>query len=320
MRTIVPIVRAIALACVLTISIPSFSQSITTGNGKLEIGLGLGPMFFVGDLGGSAGVGRPFIKDLDMPLTKFSKGLYAVYYPSEWIGVRIAANHGVVEGDDAETPAKGGAEMDRLERNLSFKSSILEAYLALEISPTVFFEKFDGLVGKFRPYGVIGIGGYKFNPKAQLHGEWVELHPLRLEGQGMTAYPDRKEYSLMQLEVPMGFGFKYYLKENMFVGLEILHRQCFTDYIDDVSTGYIDVNHFNSYLSPQDASNASQLYYRGTYPGAQTNPNEIRTYQRGDPTENDAFFSTILRFGWRLNGSNTPNGRALRQLRCPTYY
>ena len=26
----------------------------------------------------------------------------------------------VVEGDDAEAPAKGGAEMDRLERNLHF--------------------------------------------------------------------------------------------------------------------------------------------------------------------------------------------------------
>ena len=80
----------------------------------------------------------------------------------------------------------------------------------------------------------------KFNPKAKLDGQWVELKPLRLEGQGMAEYPDRKEYNLIQMEVPMGFGFKYYLKENMYVGLEVLHRQLFTDYIDDVSTSYRD--------------------------------------------------------------------------------
>ncbi|HKO79254.1 MAG TPA: hypothetical protein VJU78_02625, partial [Chitinophagaceae bacterium] len=36
----------------------TFSQSITTGNGKFEVGLGFGPMFFLGDLGGSAGLGK----------------------------------------------------------------------------------------------------------------------------------------------------------------------------------------------------------------------------------------------------------------------
>jgi len=30
-------------------------------------------------------------------------------------------------------------------------------------------------------------------------------------------------------------------------------------------------------------------------------PDLILGFQRGDPTQNDAYFSTILRFGWRLN-------------------
>ena len=46
----------------------------------------------------------------------------------------------------------------------------------------------------------------------------------------------------------MGFGFKYYLKENMYVGIEVLHRKLFTDYIDDVSTGYIDPDYFQYLL------------------------------------------------------------------------
>ena len=300
------------------LSYRSYSQSIATANGKVEVGLGLGPMFFLGDLGGTAGIGRDFLKDLDFPLTTLSKSIYANVYPSEWIGFRIALNHGVLKGDDAQAPNKGGAEEDRLHRNLSFKSSVLEAYLAAEIYPTVFFEQYDGLEKKFRPYGLIGIGGYKYNPKAKLDGQWVELHPLRLEGQGMSEYPDRKEYSLLQLEIPMGFGFKYYLKENMYVGMEVLHRQLFTDYVDDVSTNYVDPDVFANYLSAADAAKARRLYYRGTYASAVSNPGNIQTFMRGDPTDQDAFFSTILRIGWRLG--DDPNKRARRQMRCPVFY
>ncbi len=296
----------------------SYSQSISTADGKFEVGLGLGPMFFLGDLGGTAGIGRDFIKDLDFPLTTLSKSIYANVYPSEWIGFRIALNHGILKGDDAEAPNKGGAEVDRLQRNLSFKTSVLEAYLAAEFYPTVFFEQYDGLAKKFRPYGIIGVGGYKYNPKAKLDGQWVELHPLRLEGQGMAEYPEREEYSLLQLEVPMGFGFKYYVKENMYVGMEVLHRQLFTDYVDDVSTNYVDPDVFANYLSPADAAKARRLYYRGTYASAVSNPGNIQTFMRGDPTDQDAFFSTILRVGWRL-GSD-PNRNARRQMRCPVFY
>ena len=297
----------------------SYSQSITSGNGKVELGFGFGPMFFLGDLGGSQGIGRGFIKDLDFPLTKFSKMIYANIYPAEWIGFRLALNHGTLAGDDAQAPNKGGAEEDRLHRNLSFKSSVLEGYLAAEFYPTVFFEQYDGLAKKFRPYGLIGIGVFKFNPKAKLDGQWVALKPLRLEGQGMNEYPNVKEYSLIQKEIPMGLGFKYYLKENMYVGMEVVHRQLFTDYVDDVSTGYVDPAVFSKYLSPADATKARRLYYRGTYSNATSNPGLIQTFQRGDPKDRDAFFSTILRFGWRLNG-NDPNSRARRQVRCPVFF
>jgi hypothetical protein len=161
-------------------------------------------MFFLGDLGGSAGIGRDFLKDVDFPLTKISKTLYANYYPVEWLGFRLAVNHGQLRGDDAEAPNKGGREISRINRNLSFKSSVLEAYIAAEIYPTVFFEKYDGLQGKFRPYGLIGAGVYKFNPKAKLDGQWVELQPLHLEGQGLI--PGKKDYKLIQAEIPMGLN------------------------------------------------------------------------------------------------------------------
>ncbi|HEY6504460.1 MAG TPA: hypothetical protein VIZ28_10840, partial [Chitinophagaceae bacterium] len=80
MRPHVPSVRFAVLLLFLSIfSFRSNSQSITTGDGKWEIGLGFGPMFFLGDLGGTAGIGKPFVKDLDFPLTSLSKNIYASY-------------------------------------------------------------------------------------------------------------------------------------------------------------------------------------------------------------------------------------------------
>ena len=323
MKRVVPILRVIVFAFIFipAFSSKSFSQSISTGNGKFELGIGLGPLIFLGDLGGSQGYGRTFIKDVDIPLTKLSKGLYINFYPAEWLGIRLAGNIGVLEGDDAMAPNKGGDEVTRLQRNLNFQSKLKEGYLGIEFYPTVFIEQYDGLLGKIRPYGVIGWGVYHFDPKTRDDdGTWVSLQPLHTEGQGFPEYPARKNYELTQMEMPIGFGAKFFIKENFYIGLEVLHRKLFTDYVDDVSTDYIDPAYFDLYLSPQNAALAKRLNYRGTYPSITANPGSQVGEQRGDPKQNDAYFSTIIKLGWRLNGSNSPNNSATQQMRCPKFY
>ena len=326
MRTIVPLCRkAVTVLLFILFTLISFSQSLSFKDGKLEVGLGLGPSFFLGDLGGSYGVGKPFIKDLDLPLTKFSKGLFLNIYPSEWFGIRLAANQSYLEGDDNKVDLRGGREFSRWRRNQYFQSKVTEVYLGVEIYPTVMLERYDGLKGKFRPYGIAGVGAFHFNPKGYYYPnpsnqnvkQLVELKPLHLEGQGFAEYPTRKEYKLTQLEIPMGAGFKYYIKENVYVGIEVLHRKTFTDYIDDVSTKYVDPIYFQKYLKPSDVPFATQMYNRESFRNI-TRPTTGR--QRGDSKEMDSFFSTIIRFGWRLNGSNSPTKRALKQLRCPVFY
>jgi len=316
MKRIVPIARLIAIILItVSSSLTSFAQSVTIRN-KVEVGLGLGPLVFLGDLGGAQGIGRTFIKDIDYPLVKLSKGLFVGVAPTEWLGFRLAVNTGVLEGDDKLAPNKGGDEVYRLQRNLNFRTKLLEGYAAVEFYPSVFLEQYDDLKGKLRPYGIIGLGVYHFNPQTQDNsGNWVALQPLHTEGQGFPEYPDRKNYKLTQMELPMGFGFKYYLKENMFIGLEVLHRKLFTDYVDDVSTDYIDPIYFDKYLSPANAALARQLNYRGTYSSV-TRPSDVVGAQRGDPKQNDAYFSTILRLGWRLREMSG----AERQMRCPLYY
>ncbi len=322
MKTILHAVRLSVLSlCFILYGKTSQSQAISFANGKYELGLGLGPMHFLGDLGGSAGKGKTFIKDLDVPLTKLNKGLYLNFYPTEWLGLRLAGNLGFVEGSDAEAPAKNGAEEDRKYRNLSFHSKINEAYAAIELYPTVFFEKYDGRQGKLRPFLVGGVGVFNFDPQTKDdNGKNVRLHPLRLEGQGFPQYPNSKPYKLTQMNVLAGIGAKYYVKENFYLGLEILHRKLFTDYVDDVSNNYyIDPIHFDSNLPAGDNITARSLYYRGIYTTNASNPGDTRyspqRAQRGDPTENDAFFSSILRLGWRLGGDATS-----KQLKCPVFY
>jgi hypothetical protein len=288
------------------------------GNGKIEFGLGVGPMFSLTDLGGSAGIGRGFLKDLDFPQTKASYGLYLTAHPAEWLGIRVAATMGSVGANDADAPNKGGAEVDRLERNLHFRSTIRETYAAVEFYPTVFLEQYADLARKFRPYGVAGIGIYNFNPEVQdVDGSWVKTQPLRLEGQGFAQYPNSKPYELTQMNLIGGIGVKYYLSNTMYIGTEVVYRKLMTDYLDDVSQDhYIDPIYFDQNLPAAQAEQARRLFYRGTYSYPTTRPySEFQ--QRGDPKQNDSYFSTTIRLGFRLGGQGI--GRTPREQRCPIF-
>jgi hypothetical protein len=145
MRTSIPLVRHSVLICLLVIfSLQSKAQSISTGDGRFEIGLGIGPSFFLGDLGGNRGVGKTFVKDVNFPMTKLLKGIYVNFYPAEWLALRVGVNQGVLEANDAIIKTNGKDEYERKKRNLHFKSQLLEGYAALEIYPSVFMENYDG--------------------------------------------------------------------------------------------------------------------------------------------------------------------------------
>ena len=262
MRPIVQRTRTVLLIAFLFVSALSKAQSV--GYGKVELGAGVGPLFFLGDLGGNLGKGTTLVKDINLSITKISKGVYFNYYPVEWLGFRVAFNTGHLEGADSLINEKGGAETYRKVRNLHFRSSLTEGFAAIELYPTVFMEQYDGLAKKLRPYGLLGVGFFKFNPQALYYApngteRWVDLQPLRTEGQGMAEYPNRKQYKLTQMEIPMGFGAKYYLSDNMYIGMEILHRKTFTDYVDDLSTTYINPDLFDKYLQPENAAVAKQV-------------------------------------------------------------
>jgi hypothetical protein len=306
------------LVVTLSLHFPSYSQD--EQGTVVEGGFTVGPIVFLGDLGGHAGKGTTFIKDYNFATTKLAIGAFAEMYPQQWLGLRLSLNYGSIEGSDGLIKGGGGEEETRIDRNLDFRSKILEGTLTGEFYPTVFFEdEPDDVTGRLRPYGLIGLGVYHFNPQglysSPTEGQiWVDLKPLHTEGEGFSEYPDRKNYSLIQLNIPLGAGIKYYFTENLNVSFELIHRKLFTDYVDDVSTRYVDPTLFTKYLSPSQAIIATAMANKSPLKNVPNSGYQTGD-KRGDPTQNDAYFTFGFKVAFRINGSSETRWR--NSTHCP---
>jgi hypothetical protein len=264
----------------------------------MELGGSIGVMNSLTDIGGRKGIGKDFIKDLNWKVTKPSYSLYALANYRDAIALRLEATFGQLQSYDSLLKKTDPSLTGRYGRNLSFKTPINEIQLALEIHP-FFFKRYDeGEAPYLSPYVIAGIGYFSYNPQAFIKGQWHALHPLHLEGQGFSEYPDRKPYSLHQLNIPVGAGLRYEVTPSLNLRLEIVHRILTTDYLDDVSDNYIDPVLFQQYLLPAQAVIATQLYSRmeELQPGYKV----TTTMPRGDKKDNDAFFSIQLKAGFAI--------------------
>jgi hypothetical protein len=319
---------ALVLLICITFTYTSYSQALLFGEKvKWEVGFNFGPSFFMGDLGGNSGKGTNNIKDINFEFTKFMKGAFVTAYPKNWIGVRLAVDYTYLEGDDAIINTTGIDELWRKQRNLDFKTTVLEGYIALELFPTMFFYRNAEYEPRLRPYVMGGIGMFHFNPKGSItdasgNKTWYALQPLRLEGQGMAEYPASKPYKLTQMNIPFGAGLKYHISDRLNVSGEFLYRKTFTDYIDDVSQRYIDPANYTKYLPSSEAALAYKLSDKSVgiiYPGMTRYPAGT---QRGDNKDADTYFSIVLKVGVRLGPiyESSFARRAARQTRCPSVY
>lgn len=329
-KLIIHSVLPIVLCCTISKTVTAQHLMFGLGDAKVEAGINFGPTFFLGDLGGKVGKGTTFIKDLNYELTRLMKGAFITVYPTEWMGFRLAAQYTYVEGIDSIISTHGVDELWRKQRNLDFKSNVWEAYGALEFFPIQYLmrnnEDYDP---RFRPYVFGGVGLFHFNPRGSLKDQngnvtWHELQPLSTEGQGFTQYPDRKPYKLTQMNIPFGGGFKYILNDKVNVGLELLYRKTFTDYMDDVSTTYIDPQFFADNLPAADAVIARAISDKTigyVTPG-------VTRFQPGDTRgfshNKDAYFSFLFKLGIRFGEGGYSNGGGggnyRNSMRCPVRF
>jgi hypothetical protein len=297
----------IVLVCSVVFSQPLKAQKYYYYNNKyydnpvvFEIGATVGIMNSLTDLGGKRGVGKKFIKDLRIKTIRPSYGVYLMAMYNNAIGVRLEGTFGQVVGYDSILKNVAVSTYGRYERNLSFKSKISEFQLGVEVHPLFFKDYEDEEPPPISPYVVVGASVYSFDPQAKLNGQWYSLQPLHTEGQGFVEYPDRKSYQLTQLNFIAGLGVKYEINSFLNARFEFVHRFLTTDYLDDASNmDYIDPTLFYSYLTPNQAAIAQQLYNRTN----ELNPSDLTFFeniQRGNPKDKDSYFTFQLKLGIML--------------------
>ena len=252
-----------------------------------EFGVGVGAGHYFGDLNTRAQLNRPKIA-----ATMFFRKNFGNY-----VALRIGASFARLGYSDMHN--KHNEYMYR--RNLSFNSNVWELALQGDFN---FFRFMPGVPGlNFTPYVTLGGGVFSYDPFAYLNREKIFLRPLGTEGQGLSAYPERKQYSSMGISIPIGVGFKYALNERTNVGFEILHRFTNTDYLDDVSTTYIDASLFPS--NPDGSSSQAALLHDRSYELGE--PIGIPGRQRGNSKQKDQFVTAMFFVTFNLQSYKCPS-------------
>ena len=223
-------------------------------------------------------------------------GLGLSYSLTDHIAVRSVFTVGKVSADDRFSKYKG--------RNLNFTTQLTEFQLGIQ------YYIFPLAKGKLSPYVFASADVFHFNPYTHdTAGVKYYLEPLSTEGQGFI--DGKRRYKLTQFAIPIGGGIKYSLNESVNVGVAFGLRKLFTDYLDDISSVYVD----KDLLQKNRGSKAVELAYRG----GEVNPNHfypIAGEVRGSPNRDWFYFTSVtisFRFpkdGGRRNGfSGSRRGR-----------
>ncbi len=277
--------NAVLFFCLLFFGSSSFAQ-------RTEIGLQIGGTNYLGDLSNNSSA-------IYLRETHLAGMIFGRYQLAGPLALRASLLWGTLSGQDANSK-------DALVnlRNLSFRSRLQEFALGVEwnipgIDPYT-------LATPWSAYLFVGMGSTHFNPQAQLDGTWYDLQPLSTEGQGLPDYPERKPYARFTLIIPVAAGVKYALNDKWTLALEAGARKTFTDYLDDVSTTFVETLPLAQARGAIAAtlSNRALVDHPAYQPGA----------ARGDSARTDWYFGMWLGLAYRfmdngLRGARKRPGR-----------
>ena len=203
-------------------------------------------------------------------------GMTMRYNFSQKFSARANLMSAYLSGKDANSLT----DASQRERNLSFRADVLELSVQGEYSP-LGYDILDGKVST--PYIFTGVAASYFNPQAELNGVWYDLQPLTTEG---------VSYSKVAFAIPMGIGFRFSLGRRMNLGVEFGARRTFTDYLDDVSGAYTDMESMEN-LNPV----AAKLAFRQLSTEPAPNP---MGEMRGNPNNKDWYFIGGINLSFNL--------------------
>ena len=274
---------------------------------NLDYGGIAGVSNYLGEIGGTKKEGKGtarknFVADMRLDQTKFVIGGWVRYKVHPLFSAKAGLTFIRIAGVDSTSDY-----INRRGRNLSFRNDIYELNIQAEynfysvhnISPT------GRMVIDFAAYGFVGGGMYWHNPKAEYLGKWWALQPIGTEGQTL---PGGKKYSRLQGQVSTGLGFYYTFKRKWRIGWEFSVRKTFTDYLDDVSTRFIDPTLLDD--GTPDGAVAAALANRSQNAFNMTNgvlsaddyrPGAIR----GNPEKKDWYMFTVATVGYVVRGKGS---------------
>lgn len=227
-----------------------------------EIGGSLGAAYYFGDLNSSYSLSKPG------PAASFN----GRFNFNTRTSIVFTGSWAYIYADDADS--KNGYEQAR---NLSFASNIFDVATTIEFN---FLPYRHGSYGEsFTPYVLTGFSAFHFNPRAELNDEWYRLRDLGTEGQEQG-----NEYFLISGSWIFGGGFKMDLNRVWSINIEFNSHQVFTDYLDDVSTTYPDLDALENRKGPIAAALSDRSLENPRFPELGEEGK-----QRGDSKDNDSF-------------------------------
>ena len=269
-----------------------------------DVGASLGPTEFLGSLGGGSSTAKPFLGDLNLASTRFGMGGFVRYKASPLISLESQLSLNQLYGSDAYS-----GDVVRKVRNLSFRNNLIELNVTAEIA----FYEIWGLVQSFktnvdfRAYGIIGVGVYHHNPQAEYEGQWVDLEPLKLNGQN---------FSLIGMDIPYGLGCHFTINRSQRIGFEIVYRKTFTKNLDDMGDSrYLP----NSYFTGPNAAEAIALENRSlvlTSPNSPETQTLLKEYPylattynvgslRSNAKRDNSFFTPTITYSYAIRGKSS---------------
>ena len=218
------------------------------GSGRFQpyyyVGASINAGNYFGDL---APVSRTGSTDISFTSPGF--GIYAGYKFHHSLALRASANWVRVRGDDFSADPNVEESLARYARNLSFRNDIKEFQVGLEIYllpnyggpskrlPLNAYIFLGAAVFQHEPMGQVPNADYQADQSGAIpvvnQGEWVKLRPLQTEG---------VSYKNIDFSIPLSIGAQMRLPGTQLnAGIEFGIRYMFTDYIDDVSSNYVDL-------------------------------------------------------------------------------
>ncbi len=258
----------------------AMSNYTNRGGGKFRpfnfVSFNINALNYYGDL---APLNRAASTDISFTRPGFGGEIGARFH--QRMAIRAGFNYGRLKGDDISSDPDDPQSGPRYTRNLSFRNDIKELHVGVEF---YLLPSWGGphVRPDFNVYLMTGIAVFHQEPKGQVPdydyttgganstisapsaGEWVRLRKLGTEGQFMDVL-DVKTYSPVQLSIPIALGVKMRLPGPFNVSLEMGYRYLFTDYIDDVSGGYVPFYAFDNPLARimSDRSAEPTAYWAG---------------------------------------------------------